>query len=169
MKITRNTLFFAVEPILRRLSAEQLAPIKAAAPALILGEGGYLNITIGQLSQLIDANNIGALVAHTEVQTMTVFEYYTIEGLHVFLSDYTNKLETLTPVPDANEKRAAAACLKTTITEGMLYFAREYFGLHSFAEAEKITLAEVLLAKKDVYNKVVFQRAYTRIMNKKGK
>ena len=45
-----------------------------------------------------------------------------------------------------------------TFSESLLIFAQNFFGLKSFKEAEKITLGEIIIAKKADYNKSVFQR-----------
>lgn len=168
MTIDNNTRYFAVEPMLRSLPDEELAKIKEAAPRATIGRDGYLSLTIADLSRLIDGHDVTGIIPNaTEPLKLTVFEWYTADGLRGFLEEYIQKLEGLQPPLDPAERAAQRACLKVTTTEGLLCFARDYFGLHSFAEAEAVTLAEVLIAKKDTYNKTVFQKAYAKQMQKK--
>lgn len=169
MRINADTRYFAVEPILRTLSTEKVAEIREKAVSSVLGSNGYYGLTLAQLSKLIDNKDATAIVSTTDPLQMTVFEFYTIEGLSAFLEDYIRKLERLIPTPTNEEKAAQSACLKVTTTEGLLLFAREYFNLNSFANAERVTLAELLIAKKDMYNKAIFQRELSRQMNKRKK
>jgi len=167
MRITKETKYFAVEPILRRQTEEWHKEQEVKAVRAVLGDDGYLGLTLGQLSQAIDGKNMGAIVQETDPMKIGVFEWYVLRGFQAFIDDFLQKLEKLTPQQNSAEKRAANACMKQTITEGLLFFVRDYFGLHSFREAERVTLAEILLAKKDTYNKVTFQRVYNEIMSKK--
>lgn len=51
----------------------------------------------------------------------------------------------------------------------MLIFTRKYFGLQNFGDAEKITLLEYYLAKKDTYSDAIFQRSLQKIQLNKMK
>ena len=62
---------------------------------------------------------------------------------------------------------AASVCYPVEFGESLLLFSREYFQLHSFKEASNINLADLLIAKKDAYNKAAFERAYTANITKK--
>lgn len=78
------------------------------------------------------------------------------------MSDYAAK--------ETKESRQAAHGLpQFNETEGLLVFAREYFALKSFSDAEKVTLADVFLAKKDTFIKTEFERIYNEIIINKNK
>lgn len=170
MTIDNETLYFTVEPLLRQLPEEEIKRIKEAAPRAIIGRDGYLSLTIADLSRMIDGHDItGIILNAAEPLKLTVFEWYTAEGLRSFLEGYIQKLEALQPPLEPAERAAQKACLTVTTTEGLLCFAREYFGLHSFSEAEGVTLAEILIAKKDSYNKVIYQKAFIKQQQKRRK
>lgn len=169
MKIDKDTLYITVEPLLRAAGESYTAEIERAAVAEYLGADGYWSITIDQLSQMIDGNDMTAIVKTIDPLKMTVFEVYIIRGLQAFLIDYIKKLEKLVPVKTNEEKAAEGVCLKMTLTEGLLIFAREYFNLPNFKAAGQITLADLLIAKKDTYNKAMYQRKLADIYNRKAK
>lgn len=54
-----------------------------------------------------------------------------------------------------------------TMAEGLLVFARRYFGCRSFSEAERLTLGEWLMAKKDDYNRIAAEQAAVKKYGKK--
>lgn len=168
MKIDNSTLwqtFCLIEP---HIKADDLQQVKDNAPAAVIGKGGYYALTIAQW-HAITAGRIEDVFGEKikDPLQLTAYEYYTITGLKAFAENYVKQLERFSVKSDTNEQAAQAVCFKVTMTEGLLIFAREYFGLHSFAEAEQITLADLLLAKKDTYNKTMFQKAYTAQMQRK--
>lgn len=131
--------------------------IEVAAEKLYLGEGGYYSLTLSQFIKLT-ANNISALDS-VPLDLGTVFCVYFLSGLRRFLERYIKMLETYSVKPTEKEKQASASCCKMSVGESLLIFARGYFGLHSFADAEKVTLDELLIAKRDTYNNIVYERA----------
>lgn len=166
MRITTDTRYFTVAPVLRALTDEQLEELRERAPKVVLGDGGYNGITLGQLAVLTTRGAKGVFTKAENEQDVSVFEYYCAEGFAAWFEDYTKKLQRLQPPMTSEEKAAQAACMQVGMIEGLLIFAREYFGLHSFGEAEQVTLGDLLIAKKDAYNKAVYQREYNRIITK---
>ena len=57
--------------------------------------------------------------------------------------------------------------LKISWDEAILVFVRDYFGLHSFKDAERITMGEILIAKRATYNREKFQRKLAKIQTAK--
>lgn len=140
-----------------------LCEIRTAAPAVVLGSGGYYSMTLGQFGALLQGAEPLKVFARGTLEDLTVFEYYTIQGLADFIRGYVDNLVKFTVKPQADEPTAA---VPMSAAEGLLVFARNYFGLHSFAETEQLTLADILIAKKDTYNQVMAQRAYAAKLKK---
>lgn len=97
----------------------------------------------------------------------TTGELLWIERFKVFLEEIAKVLNALVMPLTPEQKKAAEACLPVEWQEGMLVFVRKYFGLRSFAEAERVTIADYLLAKKDEYNTAIFERTYREIEKQK--
>lgn len=75
-----------------------------------------------------------------------------------FIEEFIDVTKRLTLEPTQEQKAAAAGCLPTEWQEGILIFARSYFGLHSFAAVEELTLGDYILAKKHDYNTALAER-----------
>ena len=58
---------------------------------------------------------------------------------------------------------------KVTTFEAMAFFVREYFGLHNFADAARVSVGDWLLAKKHTYCKQMAEKRATEAMKKKLK
>lgn len=97
----------------------------------------------------------------------TAGEVFWVEHFGDFLKEFATILERLSIKQTADQKQASAGCLPVEWQEGMLVFVRRYFGLRSFTEAEQVTIADYLLAKKDDYNSVIFDRNLSRIQTNK--
>lgn len=73
-------------------------------------------------------------------------------------------------VPQSDEaKRASEYCLKSSSKESSIVFARKYFGLKSFSEAEEVTISDFIVAKKDDFNAAMFQHVMHEIQRNKFK
>lgn len=99
----------------------------------------------------------------------TVGEVFWVEHFGDFLQDFAKVLERLSIKQTPEQKQASAGCLPVEWQEGMLVFVRRYFGLSSFADAERVTIADYLLAKKDEYNSIIFDRNLADIQKHKIK
>jgi len=64
-------------------------------------------------------------------------------------------------------KQASEQCEKMNFIESTLIFVRNYFGLHSFAEAENIPVSDYIVAKKDHFNNAMFKYALGNIQRQK--
>lgn len=169
MVVNSDTLWIAFAPFEKYLQAGERERLQKAAPLAVIGSDGYLSLTIADFNRVAMHGDWRSLVSSKEEYEMTVFEFYTIAGLKDFFEGYARDLERFTMKPDTKEKKAQSACYKVGAVESMLVFAREYFGLHSFHEAERVTLADLLVARKDAYNKAAFQKAYQAQFNSKKK
>lgn len=169
MSISNDTRYIEVALILENITAECLKELQVKAPIAVFGNGGYYAMTLGQFGALLQGVSPAEVLGVTGMESMTVFEYYTLQGLPDFIKTYIERLQRLTPELTADERIGSAMCLPVTAAEGLLLYAREYFGLHSFAEAESIRLSDILIAKKDSYNALMRQRAQVAKMKENSK
>lgn len=91
----------------------------------------------------------------------TVAQRLWLDGLREFGQEFEKACKQVT-IPDMMarkyEKQARQACIKVGVKESMLVFVQQYFFLHNFREAENITLAEYIMARRAEFNKIVMQR-----------
>lgn len=78
-------------------------------------------------------------------------------------------LKALVHPHTSDADRASEKCLKMGFEESTLVFVRNYFGLHSFTEAENTILSDFIIAKKDTYNNAVFQFTMNELQRQKFK
>ena len=83
------------------------------------------------------------------------------------MEEFTKALKGLTLAPTADEKKASDGLLEVTWGEGVLVFLQQWFGLKSYKEAEKITVGELLIAKRAQYNQDLFRRKLANIQTAK--
>ena len=79
----------------------------------------------------------------------------------------THLLNKLRVPQSAEAQMASGRCLKMTGQEAAFVFVRKYFGLKSFEQAENVSLADYIIAKKDAYNSAMFQYAMNEIQRQK--
>lgn len=104
-----------------------------------------------------------------DINNPSTAEVLWCEHFAEFLKTFSSIITKLTIPQTSDQKRASESCLPIEWQEGMLVFVRRYFGLKSFGEAEKVILADYILAKKDDYNETMFNRALHRIQTSKLK
>lgn len=97
----------------------------------------------------------------------SVRQFVWLKEFHDICAQIVLILKRLQVPESADSKRASAQCLKVTSKESAIVFARRYFGLHSFTEAENITIADFIVARKDEYNRSMYQYCLTEIQRKK--
>lgn len=164
MVVTNTTKWAELAILWDSLADGERERLKEVAPTAVIGRDGYYTLTIAQFAQLSERGDLSAIV--DAGKELTAFEYLTLEGLPEFVERYTTQLLAFVVPMSAEEKRAANACPKVGVIEGLLMFARDWFHLNYYRDAEQVTLAELLLAKKEAYSRAMFQRAYNNIMRK---
>lgn len=167
MKITPTTKYNDFSDVEQYLEAGEKERIVEAAARCYLGEGGFYSLTASQLIRLCK-NDIGALDS-LPIEVGTVYCVYFFSGLRDFVENYIKTLAALQPQQTPMEQRAANGCVKVSFGESLLVFIRDYFCLNSFSAAEAVTLDEVLVAKRDAYNRCTFERNVARTNTKKAK
>lgn len=164
MELNRQTKWVEVLPVWNVASNKD--KVKEDAVKVMFGNAGFYALTINDW------------IALTEQEDLTLFEKYgkdialgfiCVEAFKDFVKDFVKTLERLTPPARAVDNARKNATLPCGVGEGFLLFARDYFGLHSFDEAGNVTLADLILAKKDTYNKVMASRAEQNFYNQQTK
>lgn len=164
MKITAKTLyrdFIATERIAR---AEDLKRLKDEAEKAVhlywaLPLEKFLAVCRGDVSA----------VGINPTAELTVINKYWLDGFRDFVETFAQACKAFTPPQTAEGRRAEDACKHYTVEEGLYVFCQRFFGLHSFAEADNITMREIYIAKKATYNDVVSQMAMAAAMKARSK
>lgn len=159
MNISKETLYYDFVEEEEFIDKETVQSIIEASKEVY---GDYYDLTI---ENLIDFTEEGT-TAYDELmdEKITVFRVYWFKGLSEFLKTYLNLLKNFVVKESPKESMASKACYPVEFGESLLIFAREYFNLHSFKEASQITLSDLLIAKKDAYNKAIFEKTYTNLI-----
>lgn len=119
---------------------------------------------LSRFFELIDENYYKKI----NYNKITVLEIYWISGFKEFIEGFLKTLENLNIKETPEERQASTFCISSSFQESILIFTRNYFNLTSFEAVGEIKLGEYLIAKKDSYNKVMFEKSYNKIiMNKK--
>lgn len=160
MRIDKNTKYREFEPIEKYVPDSQKRAITNAAESLYgcmydLEFGEFWNVANGDLSRLGNLEN------------PTVFQRYWLKRFEEFTKEFAETLNKLSVKQTSEEKRAAEGCLKVSWGESVLVFLQKFFSLKSFKEAEKITLGEILIAKRAQYNDDLFARRISQIQMQK--
>jgi len=100
---------------------------------------------------------------------MTVRQYVWLKWFDEVCEQVVNILHRLTAPQSDTARKASEQLLKVGFDESTLVFVRKYFGLKNFTEAESITLADFILARKDHYNDCVFKYYFNDIQRQQFK
>lgn len=165
MQVNNNTRWEDVSPVYAILEDASLEGLKESALKRYGVDGGFYGLTIEQLISITS----GDLTAFNISGDGSAYEHIFLDELKNFLEKYLEILTSYSIKQTSDEERASKSCAEMTFAESLLIFTRGYFSLHSFTEAGKITLAELLIAKKDAYNTSVFQRMMNKIQQAKFK
>lgn len=160
MRIDKNTKYREFEPVEKYVPDSQKKAITNAAESVYgcmydLEFGEFWNFANGDFSRL------------GNLEDPTVFQVYWLNRFDEFTKEFAETLNKLSVKQTTEEKRAAEGCLKISWGESVLVFLQKFFGLKSFKEAEKITLGELLIAKRAQYNDDLFARRISQIQMQK--
>lgn len=99
----------------------------------------------------------------------TIAQYIWAMGFVDYGGQFAKLLSRLVPPMSADERAAQSACVQVSMEEGLLVFLRDYFGLPSFTAAEDLTVNELVMAKRDAYNRAAYQVKLRKIAEMKNK
>lgn len=160
MKVTDKTKLSELAAFLPYLEQSSIKSIKDAAEAKF---GSPWGVTIGQFFTYSEGDYSAIGVDFGRPLEVTVFQYYWMESFKEMTMQLQRTIESLTVQPTPEAKEASVGCRKMSFQESVKVFCRAYFGLHSFAEVDALTLDDFLLAKKDAYNKDIFDKTLAEI------
>lgn len=183
MKITEQTKYLQFVGVEKYLQGDAEKAINKAAQAAFCK---YEDLTFGQFLRACDGDFSTVLnrpekrgffarlfrrAARLEDWTInpSVLQVYWAKGFAEWAKGFAGSLQKMQVPQTAEEVQAQSVVPKTEFAEGMLIFIRGYFGLKSFAEAEKITMGEILIAKHDTYCGALYSRKLRDIQLKKAK
>lgn len=168
MRVTKATKYageFAdIEPYISERTKKRLT---AAAEKMY---GGMYDLEIGELWKCANGDfSFVGITTEKEYAERTVYQQYWLERFDTFCDEFANVLKRLTLKQTADEQRASSGLIEVNWCEGLLVFAQSYFGLKSFREAEKVTLGDIVIAKRATYNRELFNRKLAEIQTQKYK
>lgn len=99
----------------------------------------------------------------------TVLQVYWLIRFKEYCKVFLETLEKLKTPQTPEQAQASIGTVEIPPQQNMLVFVREYFGLHSFKDAEQCTLNDYILARKDKYNQAVMQHNYLNAQKAKVK
>lgn len=158
MIVTAETLYKDFAAFEKLAKAEDLQRVEEAAVKMY---GNFYALTISQFVKLTTEP-----LADVEAEP-SVLRVYWLKYIERSIKAFATALENLTLPAMPEDAGIIDQLPKVTMAEAMLIFARSYFGLHSFDEAERITLGEYLIAKKDEFRNGLAQRLREAKMKQK--
>lgn len=169
MKIDINSRYSEVADLYRVLTDESKEAIKAEAVKLY---GEYWDMTIGDYFAL-DRGDCSKVALNGEP---TLVQYVWLEGLTAFTQEFAKALKSV-QIPKTMQRKfedqARNVCIKVDVRESILDFTQRSFYLHSYREAENITLAEYMIKRRAEFNSIMMQRRMEQLqmanINKKSK
>lgn len=165
MIITESTTYEEAAAFIELMSEDQKAILNQRAVELF---GDPWGMKIGEILGMIE-KQADSFPFNIHSADITLLQYLWMQQLDDFFNRLSKILERFKVAETQEQKQASQGSLKMSFREGVLVFLRSYFGLHTFDEALELPLADFLLAKKDEYNKTIFNINYARISARKSK
>ena len=160
MKVDKHTTIEQWAPLAAYVSDADKARVKAAAVRSMFGEAGFYGMTVGQLTAVVE----GDVRPLYDSGGRTVFDTMRVEAFGEFVDEFVSVLNGLKLPPTAEGFRAQAGTRHHGFSEGIYVFCRNYFGLASFTDADRLKVSEYVLARKDDYNRAVVERNSVAMM-----
>jgi len=130
----------------------------------------FYSIKISEFSELLNGNFSIELKKILTNEKVTVFAFIQIKNsVEKFLADFSKILKSYEIKQSNEEKRASANLPESDLIESMLIFMQRFFGLKSFVEAEKMTIADFIIAKKADYTSKLYEKNLSDEFNRKSR
>ena len=84
-----------------------------------------------------------------------------------FVDEFAKAMKRLQIKQTTDEIKASEGLIEVSWGEAILDFLQSKFNLHSYREAEKITIGELLIAKRAAYNAETYRRKLSQIQTAK--
>lgn len=163
LQVDRHTTleeFARWEPLITDDNRER---IKDAAVTDMFGDGGFLNMRIGDLTTVI-AGDPRPLY---QSGGRTVYDARRVEAFSDFIDRLIKTLQGYVLPPTGDSAKLSAGLIPSTFVESVYLFTRRYFGLPSFEDADRIRVSEFLLARRDDYNDKLEDRNMSNLFKSK--
>ena len=160
MRITENTKYYEVAGLLQYLTPIDEIRLVFASENYYLGESGWWGMRIGDFIKLLQGDLSIFGVDKDNAMDVPAFAHFIMKGFAIFMQDFCQTCKALDVPMTANEQRAQSKCLQMGVDEGILVFCRNYFSLPNFDAVADLPLSDYLLARKDSYNKTMFEKSY---------
>lgn len=163
-RITEKTKFSDISTILA-VFPEMLTELKEKIKEnLPLETFDYFSMTIREFLELQESKMPSKIEKMLKNKKLTVFEYVKIINTFESGSEQLTKIIEATTVEQTkDEKNASTGLLNLSPEESILDFLKDYFNLHSYEEAQNLTLYEFVIARKHFFNKVTFEKNLSEI------
>jgi len=166
MKVSKKTPFIEIALFEDYITEDSKKELKEAAEKDI---GSCWDLTLREFFELSKGDFSCKGIDVKKPEELSVLQFYWCARFKDFVDEFAATLERLQAPQSIEAQKAAKSCLDVSFEESVVVFCREYFGLHNFADAYTITLGEFVIAKKDSYNKTIFERSMAQIQEAKYK
>ncbi|CAB5225797.1 hypothetical protein UFOVP756_7 [uncultured Caudovirales phage] len=132
---------------------------KQLTAILPLSTFDFFGMTVAEFLQLQESKMPSVIDAMLKDERTTFKTYIQILNTFEQGAKRFEDLLKLTEIkPSMHEMMCQSGLIDLTPEEAMLNFVKEFFNLHNFEEAQKISLYEYCTAKKIAYNSARFQK-----------
>lgn len=167
MQITKKTKWLKLSPLWALLTDKQRDEVMNVAEKEL---GTMWQLQLIQFFACINGDfKVINLTKETKDEDVTVLQYVWVLRFQEFVTQLTELLEKLVLPETMDSKNASKGLVHLTFEESVYSFCREFFGLHSFNEADTLTMHEYLLARTIQYNKELYQNNMNKIVEKRMK
>ena len=166
IKIDSGTPLAFITPYLEAISKESGEVLREAGRRTYAPSGDWWQLTTGEFLSL-STGDLTSITGGADANSMTVWQYFALLDFKEWAANFASLIEKLTPPQTMEQMQVCKMLPKNTIQEALLIFNRNYFGLKNFAEAEKIPIFDVLIAKKDTYAKSLFEHEWQKMQQRK--
>lgn len=157
MRITDRTKYATLKPVEKYLTKDAIKELEREAEKQF---GAMQELTFAQFYACMN-NDYSEILG--DIADPTVLQVYWAKRFGEFAEKFAEQLKRLEIKQTPDETKASQGLLKVSWDEGLLVFLQSYFGLKSFKEVEKITVGEILIAKRANYNQELFRRKLSAI------
>lgn len=162
LKIDRNTKYDDFATFEGVLADGEEARLKDAAVRDLYGSQGFMAMPIKDLTDVLQGDNTPLRIDGT------VFGVYRHKAAVEWFAQFVDTLQRLTLPPTPEQTRQTQGTMPATIDKAIYFFLRSFFRLHGYAEADNLTVADLLLAKEEAYNAAVVERNISNQLKEKG-
>lgn len=164
MRITEKTKFSDISTLLS-VFPEMLTELKEKMKEnLPLDIFDYFSMTIKEFLELQESKMPSKIEKMLKNKKLTVFEYVKIINTFESGSEQLTKIIEATTVEQTKEEKSASeGLINLSPEESILDFLRDYFNLHNYEEAQNLTLYEFVIARKNYFNRITFEKNLQQI------